>query len=98
MGGWAGGVVGLSSINDFDASENGTTTYREFKNDKWYKFRVRVTKEAIECFIDDERVVNQEVKDQKFSTRIEVDSSKPLGLATYETKAIIRNFEIRPLK
>ena len=98
VGGWAGGVVGLSSINDFDASENGTTTYREFKNDKWYKFRVRVTKEAIECFIDDERVVNQEVKDQKFSTRIEVDSSKPLGLATYETKAIIRNFEIRPLK
>ena len=98
VGGWAGGVVGLSSINDFDAAENGTTTYHEFKNDKWYKFRVKVTKDAIQCWIDDERVVNQEIKDQKISTRIEVDACQPLGLATYETKAAIRNFEIRPLK
>jgi hypothetical protein len=98
VGGWAGGVVGLSSINSLDASENGTTKYMEFKSDKWYKFRVKVTKEKIACWIDDEQVVDQELKDQKISTRIEVDASKPLGLATYETKSAIRKFEIRPVK
>lgn len=97
-GGWGGGLVGLSSINGFDAAENSTSSHHEFKNDKWYKMRVRVTKDAIQCWIDDERVVNQELDGVKISTRIEVDSCQPLGLATYETKALIRNFEIRPVK
>ena len=98
VGGWGGGVIGLSSINDFDASENGTTKYQEFKKNQWYKFRVRVQAERISCWIDDKQVVDQELKDVKVSTRIELDESHPLGLATYETKAAIRNFEIRPLK
>jgi hypothetical protein len=96
-GGWGGGVTGLSSINDFDASENGTTTYQEYKNDKWYKFVVRVEPKRIQCWIDGKQVIDQEIGDQKISTRIEVDESKPLGLSTYETTAAIRNFEIRPL-
>ena len=46
-GGWGGGVVGLSSVNGYDASENETTRYYEFKTGKWYQFRVRVTDEQI---------------------------------------------------
>ena len=38
-----GGVVGLSSIGGFDASENETTQFVEFKNGQWYKIRLRVT-------------------------------------------------------
>ena len=97
-GGWGGGVIGLSSINDFDASENGTTQYQEFKKDQWYKFRLRVEADRIQGWIDDKQVIDQELKDVRVSTRIEVDDSKPLGLSTYETKAAIRNFEIRALK
>jgi hypothetical protein len=97
-GGWGGGVTGLSSINSLDASENGTTTYQEYKNEKWYKIRVRVEPKRIQCWIDDKQVVDQEITDQKVGTRIEVDENKPLGLATYDTTAVIRNFEIRPLK
>lgn len=98
VGGWGGGLIGLSSINNLDASENGTTGYEEFKNDKWYKLHVRVEPKRIQCWIDDKQVIDQEIADQKVSTRIEVDESRPLGLATYETQAAIRNFEIRPLK
>jgi hypothetical protein len=97
-GGWGGGLTGLSSINNADASENGTTGYHEFKNDKWYKVRVRVEPKRIQCWIDDKSVVDQEIEDQKISTRIEVDESKPLGISTYDTQAAIRNFEIRPVK
>lgn len=98
VGGWGGGVVGLSSINSLDASENSTSSYQEFKTDKWYKLRVRVEPKRIQCWIDDKSVVDEEIEDQKISTRIEVDDSKPLGIATYETQAAIRNFEIRKLK
>lgn len=98
-GGWGGGLTGISSLNGFDASENATTGYQEFKNGTWYKIRVRVEPKRIQCWIDDKQVVDQEIEEgTKVDTRIEVDASKPLGLATYETEAAIRNFEIRPLK
>ena len=37
LGGWGGGVVGISSVDGFDASENETTSFRNFKTDRWYK-------------------------------------------------------------
>ena len=37
VGGWAGAVAGLSSIDGMDASENETTQVRNFQNDRWYK-------------------------------------------------------------
>lgn len=98
VGGWGGGLTGISSINNLDASENGTTGYQEFKNDQWYKLRMRVEPKRIQCWIDDKQVVDQEIEDQIISTRIEVDESKPLGISTYETAAAIRGLEIRSLK
>lgn len=97
VGGWAGGVVGISSINGYDASENETTQYRTFESNKWYKFRVRVTKDRIQTWIDDEAVVNVKTEGKRISTRIEVDEFKPLGLGTWQTKAALREIEWRPL-
>ena len=86
-GGWGGGVVGLSSLDGSDASENETTKYQEFESGRWYKIRVRVTKGKIEAWIDDKQMVDVDTKDKRISVRIEVDLSKPLGIATYNTSA-----------
>lgn len=97
VGGWGGAVVGLSSIDGADASSNDTTTIRSFKNGRWYAVRVRVTPARIECFIDDERVVDQPLAGRALSIRDEVVPSKPLGIATYSTTAEIRGIRWRPL-
>lgn len=98
VGGWAGTVVGLSSIDGQDASENETTLYRKFEHDKWYKIRVRVAGGKIECWIDDEQMVDVELKDRKISTRIESDPSRPLGISTYQVTAAIKDLELKRLK
>jgi 3-keto-disaccharide hydrolase len=97
-GGWGGGVVGISSINNFDASENETTKYQEFKKNKWYKIRVRVADDKIQAWIDDDQLVDVELKDKKISTRFEVDVSQPLGISAYRTKAALRNIKIRKVE
>jgi hypothetical protein len=97
-GGWGGGVVGISSINGTDASENETSGYREFKEKKWYKIRVKVTKDQLLAFIDDEKVADVERDGKRFDTRIEVDVNKPLGLATYRTTGALKDLKIRTLK
>jgi hypothetical protein len=95
-GGWGGGVVGLSSLDGSDASENETTGYEEFKNGQWYKIRVRVTDGKIEAWIDDEQRVDVDTEGKRIGVRIEVDLSRPLGIATYNTTAALRDIKLKP--
>ncbi len=96
-GGWGGHVTGLSSLNGSDASENETTRSFAYEANRWYKFRVRVTRKAIRCAIDGKELVAVDYTGQKVGTRVETNASKPLGFATYETTGAVRNIQVRPL-
>jgi hypothetical protein len=96
VGGWGGMVVGLSCIDNQDASENETTQGREFKSDRWYRIRVRVTPAKIEAWIEDEQMVDLETKDKKIGLRFgEIKSSLPLGIAAFQTKAAVREIRLK---
>ncbi len=97
VGGWGGTIVGLSSINGMDASENETTRTMLFKDKTWYRIRVQVTAESVKAWIDDQNVVEVETGDRRFSTRLEVDNCQPFGLATWRTGAAIRRILLRRL-
>jgi hypothetical protein len=89
VGGWAGTVVGLSSLDGLDASENETTSRKTFENERWYAIRVRVTQRQIQAWIDDERVVDVTTVGKKISVRNEMLDSRPLGVASWRTKAAL---------
>lgn len=97
VGGWAGAVVGISSIDRYDASENETTTYQRFESKKWYMIRIRVRDDRIQAWIDDKQVVDLDTSGHTLSTRAEVSLSQPLGIACYQTRAGIRRIEMRKL-
>ena len=94
VGGWGGMVVGLSSIDGMDASENETMTLKQFENDRWYRIRLRVTAETIQAWIDNEIVVDFTIGDCFLSIRPEVELSKPFGIASWRTTAAIKNIRI----
>lgn len=91
LGGWGGGVCGLSSIDGSDASENATTLYREFKTDQWYKIRLVVLDERIRVWVDGKEIIDANIKGKKIGIRGEVELSKPLGFATWRTKAALKS-------
>lgn len=97
IGGWGGGVIGLSSIDGSDASENETTRYQEFTSGKWHQVRVRVTQDKIEAWLDGKQMADVETKDRKISIRPEVELSRPLGVSCFSTTAALRNIKIEPL-
>lgn len=97
VGGWAGSVVGLSNIDDEDASQNETTRFMTFRNDRWYKVRIRVTKEKIMAWIDDRKIVDQVITDRKIDVRPEVELSQPLGISAWESQAELRKIRLRKL-
>ncbi len=95
IGGWGGQLVGLSSINGLDASENSTGVLREFDNNRWHHIRLRVTQDSISVWIDEEQVVEHPVHGYHFSVRMEVRWSRPFGICSYRTRAAIRNFTLQ---
>ena len=97
LGGWGGGVVGISSIDGSDASENDTTQFRNFDNEKWYKVRVRVDPYEIRCWIDDRVMADQVRQGHEFDIRYEMDPCVPLGVAAFQCKSELRNMRMRKL-
>ena len=97
LGGWGGSVVGLSSINGQDASENDTSQSVEFQNGRWYSVRIRVTPAKIEVWLDDRQIITQDLKGNKIDIRVEMELSKPLGVASWKTKSALRDIRLRRL-
>ena len=97
LGGWGGAIVGLSSIDGVDASENETQLIQAFEKDRWYRVRLRVTEEAIVVWLDDKQIISQKRVGKVFSIRPEVELCRPLGICTWDTKGAIREVEYRKL-
>jgi hypothetical protein len=97
-GGWGGMTVGLSSLDDMDASENETSTSRNFEKGRWYALRLRVTGSRIQAWIDAEQVVDADISARKVDLRPgEIELSKPFGIASYSTTAKLRNLAYRDI-
>ena len=97
VGGWGGSVCGISSIDENDAARNETTKIMKFENKQWYHIRLRVLPDKLMAWIDDEPIVDVETKDRRLSVRAEVEPSQPLGIASYQTTAALKNIRLRKL-
>lgn len=98
VGGWGGGLVGISSIDGMDASENETMKVFYFETGKWFDIRLRVTAERLTVWIDNEKVADAEIKDRRISMRPgEIEIAKPFGISTYATTAQIKDIRLKKL-
>jgi hypothetical protein len=95
-GGWDGTVVGLSNLDGNDASENDTSTIREFVQGRWYTFRLAVTDARIQGWIDEGVVINVDTTERKIELAFDdTDLCTPLGFASYRTVGGLRKIEYR---
>jgi hypothetical protein len=91
-------VVGISSIDGMDASENETASYQGFKDEQWYKIRLEVRKDSLKAWIDERELVDVVTKDRKLGLRFgDIEKCAPLGLATWQTTAELRKLQWRKL-
>ena len=95
VGGWAGAVVGLSNLDDQDASSNDSRQLMTFEDERWYKFRIRVYEDRIAVWLDDVCVINRDISDTKISLRGDTLSCRPLGLCTFQTSSQTRKLTLR---
>lgn len=104
-GGWGGYATGISSINGYDASENETTSYYEFKEKQWYRFRVCVSDDRITVWFypldeenDDPDDVASKTPDPKAEAKKREEIEKPKVDLVLEDKEITTRLEVSPYK
>ena len=96
LGGWGGSLVGISSLDSMDASENEATKFKQFENGKWYRVRLRVTEKKIEGWIGDEKLIDVVTEGRKIALRPgEIERCAPLGIAAWQTTAMVREIKFR---
>jgi len=96
VGGWGGSLVGISSLNGMDASENETSKFMAFDQKRWYRIRLRMTEGRIEGWIDEQKIIDVNTSEKKIALRPgEIELSKPFGLACWQTTAAIRELKMR---
>ena len=98
LGGWGGALVGISSIDGFDASENESSTAHFFKPNQWYQCRLRVTDTHFKFWVDGEKLIDCDIDGREISMRTgEIELSAPLGFSTYDTTGLIRKVVLSKL-
>ena len=95
IGGWGGATVGLSTVNGMDASENETTRLMNFEKNRWYNICLVVKEDQIKAWIDSVLVVDFRKGSKRLSIRPEVELSKPFGIASWNTRAALKNIRVR---
>jgi len=99
VGGWGGGVTGISSIDNNDASINETTRFKDYPAKRWFRIRVRVTHAKLEAWVGAEKTADVTLEGKRLSMRPgEIELNQPFGIATYETAAVIKNIQWRKVR
>ncbi len=101
IGGWGGGLCGISSFDGNDAANNQWAEGLNLKDNRWYTLTVRVTPGVIQIALDKDlytaRVEYDDVR--RIGLRFgDIEKTIPLGLATYETTARWRNFTVKEIR
>ena len=98
LGGWGGSLIGISSLDDFDASENETGDAYIFEDNQWYDVRLKVTDSEFTVWIDGQSVIDCEVEGRRVGMRPgEIEMSVPLGICTFATTGVLRNIKLRKI-
>lgn len=98
-GGWGGGLVGISNIDEQSANENATRSEHRFVNGQWYRFRLEVRSEEIKGWLDGRLIINASIKARTISLRAgDIEQCAPFGLATYGTTGKMRGLVVEALR
>ena len=91
--GWV--LIGISSLDDFDASENETGDAYIFEDNQWYDVRLEVTDSEFTVWIDGKSVIDCEVEGRSGLRPGEIEMSVPLGICTFATTGVFKSIILK---
>ena len=98
LGGWGGAVCGLSSLDGLDAAHNETRWLMHCERDRPVAVAILSTPERVEVRIDGGLRCAVDLRGRRLSLRAEMEPCRPLGFASFATRAAYWDLRWRPLR
>ncbi|NQT85178.1 DUF1080 domain-containing protein, partial [bacterium] len=94
-----GPYTGLSSVDGkYYHPRNITTRQLPFQRGQWYRVRLRVTRDGVAAWVDDQQLFDVDRRKHTIGAQIRsLEPVRPLGISTWRTKAALRNIRLRRL-
>ena len=96
LGGWGGSLCGLSNLDGDDAANNDSQRLFRFEQGRDYRVLVRVREDVVDVLLDGAPFLHVPIAGRALSLRPEVELSRPLGVASFSTRARLRALRWRP--
>lgn len=90
LGGWGGGLIGLSNLDGMSAVDNESASWHDFENDRWYALQLDVGDQSVLVQLDGKSVVDVSIADRRLDIWWEQEPMRPLGISSWNTAAQIR--------
>ncbi len=90
LGGWGGSLCGLSNLDGDDAANNDSQRLYRFEQGRDYRVLLQVREEAVDVSLDGAPFLHVPITGRSLSLRPEVELSRPLGVASFSTRARLR--------
>jgi len=97
INGYGNRIVGLSNVDTREAAKNQTARRIRLQNNRWYRVRLRVTRQRIEAWIDDRKVVDLPTARHTFTPPHDNQPLMPFGIESRESTAALRTIMLRQL-
>lgn len=97
LGGWGGGRIGVSSVDNLDASGNETGGEMVFEEGRWYGVRVEVRRGLLQVWVDGVPVVHLLTRERMLGLRAGMERCAPFGFASYGSEGRVRGVVVRRL-
>ena len=95
LGGWGGSLCGLSSLDGDDAANNDSKRLFRFENGRDYQVLLQVRRAHVTVKVDGALLMEVPIEGRRLSLRPEVELSRPLGIASFATRARVRRLRWR---
>ena len=96
IGGWGATIIGLSTIDGRKANVNETTKTVHFGRAQWYRVRLRVTKTAIQAWLDGKEVIRLATAGRRLEGG-RTTPAGPFGIVSFQATVRLRNVRLRRL-
>ncbi|MBM4039604.1 MAG: DUF1080 domain-containing protein, partial [Planctomycetes bacterium] len=93
------GLTGLDQVEGAPVTRNVTTKKMAFERNRWYRVKLRVTRAAVQAWVDDAEVVTLQLRDHAVNVYDDYwGPLRPLGVANWESTTALRNLRLRRLQ
>jgi len=91
------GRVGLHKVDGRSAGSNATTARYTFAKGQWHRVRLRVSRQKIEAWVNDDRIISFPMATHTLDAGPAYGLARPLALSAHSTASAFRNIRLRRL-